>query len=136
MTTIISTPLAQLRKQHAQAMEELAKLAPLLVKRVRLLEIAIRAAEEGTESTYSKVRNPLDAIVLCLELHEGWMTKEQITEELIAGGYPLDAKTGRLIVGDAVKHNGKPGKRLARDADGDYVGLPEWVGNKKIKKLL
>jgi hypothetical protein len=132
MTFYTMQPLALLEKQHAQIMSELEAIAPEQVKKLRLLDVMIRAAKQGMDKTYAGSRGMISAIELCLNLHEAWMTKDQIASALAAGGYPLAEGTGRMLVGDAVKYHGKTG-RLARNEE--LVGLPEWVGKKHIKRL-
>jgi hypothetical protein len=125
-------PLASLEKQHAQVLSELEAIAPELVKKMLLLDVMIRAAKHGMDKTYAGSRGMISAIELCLNLHEAWMSKDQITNALTAGGYPLAEGTGRMLVGDAVKYHGKTGRLIRK---GELVGLPEWVGKKQIKPL-
>ncbi len=128
-------PIAELRKQHARVMSALEKECPNLVKQLRNLEMLIRASENGPKLTYGRF-HVIDAIELCLQLHKAWMTKAQITDALIEGGFPQPAETVRLVVGDAVKYHGKPGGRLIRDGEkGEWTGLPEWADKKSIKRL-
>lgn len=117
MPTYSHSKPAQLRARLQELNEALETREPDLMAELKLVERLLQAYAVGTPSVYAQCKGPTEAIELCLDVNGDFtLTKKQISEEILQGGYVTDKpKTDRYIMNDVMNQRVKRGLYMLRD---------------------
>lgn len=127
MPTYAKSTKTQLRKRLAEVIRDLSAASPegpALVEEMQLIQRLLEAQEHGTEHMFSKVRSIVNAIELCFDLQNDWISKQEIFDMILKGGYPIKPETGKGLIRDTLNYHTGTGRIATK---GELYGKPEWL---------
>ena len=119
----------QLRKRLLDVERALNEESSLFAE-YNLVKRLLDSKQTGGVPVYARAGSIIEAIELCFDIQDKPMTKQQIFEELIMGGYDLKPNTGRRLVGNTLNYHAGTG-RVARH--GDLFGKPVWAKSRFVE---
>jgi hypothetical protein len=126
---------------------KLEEREPVLMLELRLYDAALAQIEPKPqplpEKPYAGIRQPKNAIPVCLKRNNRWMTRFDIMSDLESGGYAIDNREKFANqLSDALRYHTRRGSLIRRDEAGNLItegeqkphfrfkneeyGLPEW----------
>lgn len=151
MQPISTKSLRDLVRGREAVVRRLEEREPALMQELRLYDTAISHYDRQGEKPYASIKWPKNAIPLCLERNQAWMTREEIQRDLEAGGFVFDPFTFPQLLSDALRYHTRRGTLARRDVQGnsiatgshkphakfqnDVFGLSEWVNDPAIRTL-
>lgn len=113
MTQISKASLSNLHRRTEAILDSLAKDQPAAVAELRLLLGVIRQREQSTGVEFAGIRAPRKAIEYCLAERGKPMTKQQILDRLIEGGFVRNVDTEKWLINDAINFGVRKGYFIA-----------------------
>lgn len=131
MSSYTKMSLLQLQKSLANVEKALTASSPELFTELRLIDRLIATKRHGEPGMFTHVRSIVQAIEVCFDTSNTWMSRADLEEMLIAGGYPLAHDTAKGLLRDTLNYHVKKG-RIARN--GEEFGRPEWMSREDYRK--
>ena len=126
--------IAELRRRADAIFDELGETHPAQVEDLRSLLELIRRREESKGDDFEGVRSPREAIALCLSERNAWMSKQEIFDRLVSGGYCSSASAEKWLMNDNIR-NGLTAGRLVQKGEtrgwDTLIGLPQFENRKR-----
>lgn len=126
---------AQLLRQRRWCLNQLRALGPaaaILVTELEGLDASLGDLASAGSKQYSGFKLAIDAIVTALTINDRTMTPDELSEEIIAGGWLSKDDRARFNVKDSIDyHTRRQGskKKLIRAVNG-RVGFYDWPDDK------
>ncbi len=128
MSSIVNMPLPKLVRKADKLEKELLEREPIRMREYVLLQEAIQQKRSHPNvGPFTSIRSPQKAVLLCLSLAGKTLTREQVIDELIEGGFAIDKESKKWIMNTTMAAMAKDGKIINHGPEEGMrtiIGLP------------
>jgi hypothetical protein len=125
--------IAVLRRRVDSIFDLLAEAYPEEVDDLRSLLELIRRREASTGKDFEGVRSPREVITLCLTERNSWMTKQEIFDRLVEGGFLSGDSPEKWLMNDNIRNGLTAGRFVQKGETKGWdtlIGLPQFQSRK------